>query len=273
VFFQRNSLAAALRRIPFEIPALETLNLPVRPIEKLSRLQNGLVIVSGPVGSGKSTTLAAMIELINHERECHVITIEDPIEYLFKHKKSLIEQREIPQDTKSFGSALRNVMRQNPDVILIGEMRDLETVKAALTAAETGALVLTTLHAPCAAEVINRIVDFFSPEHQRQIRAQLAATLAGVISQILMPALGQKGLIAACEVLLCLPNVKTLIREGKTHQIQNVIETSAKHGMQSMDQVLLNLYRQKLISNDDFLLHILDREREEVKKIIYEEGA
>ncbi|MBN3040160.1 MAG: PilT/PilU family type 4a pilus ATPase [Candidatus Omnitrophica bacterium] len=271
LFYQRNSIAAALRRIPFEIASLEQLKLPVEPLKKLANLKSGLVIISGPVGSGKSTTLAAMVEYINTEKETHIITIEDPIEYLFRHKKSVIEQREIPSDTHSFPTALKNVMRQNPDVVLIGEMRDRETVETSISAAETGALVLATLHAPSASEVINRIIDFFPAQHQPQIRAQLSSTLAGVISQVLIPVPTQKGLVVACEVLLALPSVRTIIREGNTHQLQNVIETSSKYGMQSMDQVLLELHRQKLISNEDLIYHIHDRERDEIKQIIFDE--
>ena len=271
IFFQRNILAAAFRRIPFEIPSLEELGLPVEILKKLSRLKSGLVIVSGPVGSGKTTTLAAMVELINTEQEEHIIAIEDPIEFLFKHKKSIVEQREIPSDTRSFGAALKNIMRQNPDVILVGEIRDTETVRAAITAAETGALVLTTLHAPNASEVINRIIDFFSPEHQRQIRIQLASTLAGVVSQALIPSLSEKGLVLACEILICQPNIKTLIREGKVHQILNVMETSSRQGMQSMDQILISLYRQKRISSDDLMYYIFDPRRDEVKAILNED--
>lgn len=265
---QRGSVAAAMRRIPLEIPTLEELRLPKNIITELCYLRSGLVLVTGQSGSGKSTTLAAMIDVINSERPCHIITIEDPIEYLHRHKKAIVEQREVYADSASFGSALRHIMRQNPDIILIGEMRDLETISTAITASETGQLVLATLHTIDASETMNRIIDVFPWRQQQQIRVQLASTIRGVISQRLLSMVHGKGQIVACEIMLGTPAVKNLLREGNVHQLQNVIETSAKHGMQSMDQALLNLYQRKLIDKNELLFNIKDKEREEIKAIV-----
>jgi twitching motility protein PilT len=250
VHFQKGSVAAALRAIPFEIFSLEKLGLP--PIlADLTRKPRGLVLVTGVTGSGKSTTLASMINLINQERSCHIITIEDPVEYLHKHGKSYIEQREVYSDTHSFTEALRHVLRQDPDVILIGEMRDLETISIALTAAETGHLVFATLHTVDAAQTVDRVVDVFPPYQQQQVRLQLSATLRAIISQQLLPRMDGKGRVVVVEVLIATPAIRNLIREGKTPQIYSAIETGSRFGMQSMDQDLSGLYRKRVISYEE----------------------
>lgn len=265
---QRGSTAASIRRIPMEIPSLDELNLPVSVILELCRLRGGLVLITGQSGSGKTTTLASMLDVINAERPCHVITIEDPIEYLHTHKKAIVEQREIGADSASFGTALRNVMRQTPDVILVGEMRDLETISTAITASETGQLVFATLHTIDAVETINRIIDVFPWRQQQQVRVQLASTIRGVVSQRLLPKAHGKGLVVVCEIMLGTPAVKNLIREGNVHQLQSVVETGFKYGMQSMDQALISLYKKNLIDKDEFLFNIKDKERDEVRAII-----
>jgi len=249
IHLQRGSIGAAIRVIPHEIMSVEELGLP--PIlSRLARLPRGLVLVTGPTGSGKSTTLAAMVDLINGEKPCHIITVEDPIEYLHPHKRAVVEQREVTADTESFTSALKYVLRQDPDVILIGEMRDLETIASALTAAETGHLVLATLHTTDAPQTVDRIIDVFPPHQQQQIRMQLAAVLEGVVSQQLLPRAVGRGRVAACEVMVGTPAVQSLIRESKTHQLYATIETSSKHGMQTMDRDLANLYRRGLVTHD-----------------------
>lgn len=240
---QRGSVGMVIRLIPFIIPAPETLGLPPVSIE-LARLHKGLVLVTGPTGSGKSTTLASLIDYINRNRACHIMTIEDPIEYLHRHNKSLVNQREVGNDTHSFANALRAVLRQDPDVILVGEMRDLETISTAISAAETGHLVFSTLHTNDATQSVDRIIDVFPPHQQQQIRVQLAAVLQGVMSQQLLPRTGGKGRVAAIEVLLANAAVRNLIREGKTHQIPTVLQTGGKLGMQTMDKALQDLVRQ-----------------------------
>jgi twitching motility protein PilT len=250
VHFQKGSVAAAFRAIPFEIVSLEKLGLP--PIlADLTRKPRGLILVTGVTGSGKSTTLASMISLINQERSCHIITIEDPVEYLHKHGKSYIEQREVYADTQSFTEALRHVLRQDPDVILIGEMRDLDTISIALTAAETGHLVFATLHTVDAAQTVDRVVDVFPPYQQQQVRMQLSVTLRAIISQQLLPRIDGKGRIVAVEVLIATPAIRNLIREGKTPQIYSAIETGSRFGMQSMDQALSELYRKRLVGFEE----------------------
>lgn len=262
---QRGSIAAALRRIPLKIPTFKELGLPEGVISQLCKARSGLVLVTGQAGSGKSTTLAAMIDFINRDRSCHVITIEDPIEFLHRHNKSIVEQREVYKDAASFSTALRYILRQNADVILIGEMRDLETISTAVTASETGQLVLATLHTIDASETINRVIDVFPWRQQQQIRVQLSTTLTGVISQRLLPKARGNGLVVACEIMLGISSVKHLIREGNVYQIQNVIETSAKYGMQSMDQALLKLYQDKMISKDELLYNLKNKEREDIR--------
>lgn len=255
VHYQRGTIAAALRSIPIRIPTLDELHLP-QIIPSLMQKTSGLVLVTGPTGSGKSTTLAAMIDLINSERTDHIITIEDPIEYLHRHKKCVVEQREVAADTHSFPAALKYVLRQDPDVILIGEMRDLETISAALTAAETGHLVLATLHTNDAAQTIDRVVDVFPPHQQQQVRTQLANVLLAVFCQRLLPLASGTGRIAAVEVMISTAAIATLIREGKTHQIPSALETGVGLGMQTMDRTLGNLLRRMLITREEALKYV-----------------
>ena len=248
-FHERGNLAAALRLIANEILTIEQLGLP--PIvNKFAEYPRGLVLVTGPTGSGKSTTLAAMIHKINMERAEHIITIEDPIEYTHRSKRSVIVQREVHYDTFSFSAALRSALREDPDVVLIGEMRDLETIASAITIAETGHLVLATLHTNSAAQSIDRMIDVFPPHQQPQIRSQLSNILQSVVSQRLLPTIGG-GRIAAAEILVATPAVRNIIREGKTHQLEAVIQTGAEFGMQSMDKTLVSLVHNGTISYDD----------------------
>ena len=219
-------------------------------IEALTRVPRGFVVVTGPTGSGKSTTLASMIDEINEVRYEHIMTVEDPIEFLHHHKRCLVNQREVGADTKSFNRALKSVLRQDPDVILVGEMRDTETMSTALTAAETGHLVLATLHTQDAPQTIDRIVDVFPPYQQDQIRIQLASTLMGVCTQQLLPTADGRGRVVACELLIPTPAVRNLIREGKTHQVYSVMQTGAKFGMQTMDSALGDLVRRNIITMD-----------------------
>lgn len=247
VYFQRGTIAAAFRSIPFKIPTVEELRLPL-VVKDFAMKPRGFVVVTGPTGSGKSTTLAALINIINETRNCHVITIEDPIEYLHSHKKSVINQREVGSDTKSFANALKYALRQDPDVILIGEMRDLETIQTALTAAETGHLVFATLHTVDAAQTIDRIIDVFPPHQQQQVRIQLAGCLQGIIAQQLLPRRDGKGRIVAVEILVATPGVRNLIREGKTHQIYTAMQTGQKYGMQTLDMALADLVKRGWIT-------------------------
>lgn len=259
VFKQRNSMAMALRAIPTEIPTLEQLMLP-DVLHTLAKKRRGLILVTGPTGSGKSTSLAAMINCINKTRKEHIITLEDPIEYLHRHEMSMVNQREIGADTKSFSSSLRAALRQDPDVILVGEMRDLETISTALTAAETGHLVLATLHTVGAAKTIDRIIDVFPPFQQGQVKVQLAGVLEGIISQQLIQTVSKKGRVPALEIMLATPAIRNLIREGKTHQIQSSIQTGASLGMETMDKALVNLYNDGLISKENVLKYCMDLE-------------
>ncbi|QDR80320.1 type IV pilus twitching motility protein PilT [Sporomusa termitida] len=251
-FRQRGSAAIAIRVVNERIATLDELGHP-EILKTLARMPRGLVLVTGPTGSGKSTTLAAMIDLVNNERACHVLTLEDPIEYLHKHKKCIVNQREIHADSKSFANALRAALREDPDVILVGEMRDVETIGIAVTAAETGHLVFATLHTCDAAQTIDRIIDVFPPHQQQQIRIQLSLTLQGIVSQQLLPRLDGNGRIVAHELLMVTPAVRNLIREGKTHQIASVIQTGARFGMQAMDFSLRDLFRRGIISYEDAL--------------------
>ena len=259
VYKQRGTVSMALRTVPLSVPSVDELGLP--PILKeLSMKKRGLVLVTGPTGSGKSTTLAAMIDHMNKHRNGHIITLEDPIEYLHRHGKSIINQREVGHDTFSYAGALRAALRQDPDVILIGEMRDLETISTAVTAAETGHLVLSTLHTIGAVQTIDRIIDVFPPDQQQQIKVQLASVLEGVISQQLIKKSDNKGRIAALEIMLANAAIRNHIREGKTHQILSSLQTGRKHGMVTMDAYLTELYRQGLISYNDAILHAVDRD-------------
>jgi twitching motility protein PilT len=248
-FHERGNLASALRLIPTEIRPVEQLGLP-NALDGWTEFPRGLVLVTGPTGSGKSTTLAALVDKINETRAAHIITIEDPIEYTHKNKKSIIVQREVHYDTYSFAASLRSALRQDPDVVLIGEMRDLETIAAAITIAETGHLVFATLHTNSAAQSIDRMIDVFPPHQQGQIRSQLSSILMGICSQRLVPAIGG-GRIAAAEILVVTPAVRNIIREGKTHQLDAVIQTGAEYGMQSMDRTLVNLVHAGTISYDE----------------------
>lgn len=248
-FHERGNLAAALRLIPSDILTIEQLGLP-QIVTKFADYPRGLVLVTGPTGSGKSTSLAALIHKINAEQAKHIITIEDPIEYTHKSKKSVIVQREVHYDTYSFSAALRSSLREDPDVVLIGEMRDLETIASAITIAETGHLVFATLHTNSAAQSIDRMVDVFPPHQQPQIRAQLSNILMAICSQRLVPAIGG-GRIAAAEILVATPAVRNIIREGKTHQLDAVIQTGAEFGMQSMDKTLVSLIHSGSISYDE----------------------
>ena len=267
VFRQRGSVAIVVRVVPEKSPTLEELGHP-EVLKTLARLPRGLILVTGPTGSGKSTTLAAMVNLINAERACHIVTLEDPIEYLHKHNKSIINQREIHADTRSFGNALRAVLREDPDVILVGEMRDPETISTAITAAETGHLVFTTLHTNDATQTVDRIIDTFPAEQQQQIRIQLSVTLQGIVAQQQLPKRDGRGRVAALEILVATPAVRNLIREGKTHQIPSILQTGAKFGMQSMDMALRDLCRfgavaveeaQSRAIDPDTLLRLMNR--------------
>ncbi|MFY9482747.1 MAG: type IV pilus twitching motility protein PilT [Tissierellaceae bacterium] len=264
-FKQRGSYGMVLRIIPFVIPSMEALGLP-KVVEELARLRRGMVLVTGPTGSGKSTTLATMVNQINHERNCHVLTLEDPIEYLHKHQEALVTQREVGSDTGSFANALRAALRQDPDVILVGEMRDLETISIALTAAETGHLVFSTLHTSGAAKTIDRIIDVFPPHQQHQVRVQLSSVIQGIISQQLLPKADGVGRVAAFEVMIATPAIRNLIREDKIHQIDTSIQTGASHKMQTMDNSLIELYRRGDITREVLMTNCIDLQY--VKKIV-----
>jgi twitching motility protein PilT len=240
MFWQRHRLGAVFRVIPYKIRTIDELRLP-QVTKKLALLPRGLILVTGPTGSGKSTSLAAMINHINLNQKAHIMTIEDPIEYVHEDKMCIVNQRELGTDTFAFHEALRHVMRQNPDVILVGEMRDLETIQLAITAAETGHLVLSTLHTVDSAQTIDRIVDVFDPDQQAQIRTQLSVTLRGILSQTLVPTKDGKGRVGAFEAMAVTPSIRTLIRDGKTHQLYSEIQTGADEGMQTLDSDLLRL--------------------------------
>jgi twitching motility protein PilT len=258
VFLQRGVVSVAIRQIPFEILALERLGLPP-VVKEFTTRQKGLILVTGPTGSGKSTTLAAMLDSINATRRSHIITIEDPIEYIHHHKKSIVNQREVGADTTSFPSALKYVLRQDPDVILVGEMRDLETIETALTIADTAHLVLATLHTNSTYEAVSRIVDVFPPEQQRHVHSQLAFTLIGVITQQLIPRSHGTGRAMCAEVLVCTPAIKAVIREGKTHQIYSLMQAGQKYGMQTMNQALFQAVLDNILTPDDALERCTDR--------------
>ena len=259
VFRQKGHDAVALRVIPLKVPTLDDLKHP-RIFKDLIKKRRGLVLVTGPTGSGKSTTLAAMINEINNSKDCHIVTLEDPIEYLHEHKLSMVNQREIGQDTKNFASALRAALREDPDVILVGEMRDPETIAIAITAAETGHLVFSTLHTIGASKTIDRIIDVFEPHQQQQIRTQLASVLQGIISQQLIEKIDGSGRVAALEIMTITPGIQNLIREGKSHQIESSIQTGAKYGMKTMDMALAELYKSMIISKESAFDYCVDQE-------------
>jgi twitching motility protein PilT len=296
LYRQRGATGIAMRSIPSVIPSLEDLNLP--PILRdLSRKPRGLILVTGPTGHGKSTALAAMVDAINSERAVHIVTVEDPIEYLHEHKKSMVNQRELGFDTQSFPNALRGVLREDPNVVMVGEMRDLETISAALTIAETGHLVFATLHTANAAQSIDRIVDVFPPYQQQQIRIQLASVVEAVISQQLLsnqryfarmagvhmdgrrhasatatiqrawPSLEEIGRVPAVEIMIATPAIRNLIREAKTHQIESTLQTGAQYGMQTMDMALADLVRRQLISPEDAIARAIHPD--ELRKLIH----
>jgi twitching motility protein PilT len=255
-FHERGNLAAALRLIPNEILSIEQLGLP-SIVNKFADYPRGLVLVTGPTGSGKSTSLAALVSKINHERATHIVTIEDPIEFTHKSIKSVIVQREVHYDTYSFSAALRSSLRQDPDVVLIGEMRDLETISSAITIAETGHLVFATLHTNSAAQSIDRMIDVFPPHQQPQIRSQLANILMAICSQRLIPSIGG-GRVASAEILVATPAVRNIIREGKSHQLEAVIQTGAEFGMQSMDKTLVSLIHNGTITYEEARNYAVD---------------
>jgi len=257
-FYQKGYLTAALRLIPFKIPTIEELNLP-KILYDFCKLPQGFVLITGPAGQGKSTTLASMINEINETREVHVVTIEDPIEYVFESRRALIAQREMYLDTLSWETALRSALREDPDVVLVGEMRDFETIAAAMTIAETGHLVFATLHTNSAAQTVNRIIDVFPENQQSQVRTQLSASLEGIVSQRLLPAIGG-GRLPACEVLLASPAVRAVIRESKTHQIDNIIATSSELGMVSLNRALAELVKNGKVSLDVAKMRTLNPE-------------
>lgn len=265
VHIQRGCVEAAFRRIPLFIPTIEELQLPPA-VGILGRKMNGLVLVTGPTGMGKTTTLAAMIQMINNERRAMIMCIEDPIEFLHSNKKSVIKQREVYRDTNSFSEALKRCLRQDPDVIVVGEMRDLETISTVLTAAETGHLVLATLHTPDAPQTIERIIDVFPPYQQMQVRQQLSACLQGVVSQRLLPHASGKGRVLATEIMMATPAIRNLIRERSVEQITTVIQTGAQFGMRTMDRSLKELFEVGSITLDTALIHA--KNAEELKQFL-----
>lgn len=253
VYLQRGNVQAAIRALPYKMMSFEECGLPVEVAVKFCRIPRGLVLVTGATGSGKSTTLAAMVNYINHERGCHIITVEDPIEYVHENKKAIVDQREINADTHSFAQALKHVLRQDPDVIMIGEMRDLETIEAALNIAETGHLVFATLHTSDSTQTVNRIIDVFPAYKQQQVRTQLSFILIGTFCQQLIPKVAGKGRVLATEVMVVNLPIRSLIREQKVHQIYSVIQTGQREGMKTVNQSLYELYQRKLISRENAL--------------------
>jgi twitching motility protein PilT len=252
VFKQRGCVSMVVRMIPFSVKTFEELKLP--PITaKLAERPRGLVLVTGPTGSGKSTTLAAMIDKINKERRGHIITVEDPIEFIHKHQKCIVNQREVGTDTRSFATALKYALREDPDVILVGEMRDLETISAALTIAETGHLALATLHTNSAPEAINRMIDVFPSNQQAQVRAQLAFVLEGIVTQTLLPRASGRGRVMAAEIMVATPAIRAVIRDDKVHQIYSLMQAGKKHGMQTMNDALYQLYMSREVTKDECL--------------------
>jgi len=249
VFRQRDQMAAAFRLIPVEIRSLTDLGIPPQ-VAEFAYMQRGLILITGPTGQGKTTTLASLVDIINTERDVHIVTIEDPIEFLHRHKRSIVNQREVGSDTLSFPNALRHVLRQDPDVILIGEMRDLETIQIALTAAETGHLVFATLHTQDAAQTVDRIIDSFPPHQQEQVRTQLSGALQGIVTQQLLPLKDGSSRVVGVEILIATPAVRNLIREAKTHQLYSSLQAGGQYGMQTMDQSLADLVKAGKISHE-----------------------
>jgi twitching motility protein PilT len=270
VYFQRDSIGAAFRLIPFEIKTLEHLGLP-EVAGEFARFPRGFVVVTGPTGSGKSTTLAALVDIVNRERRCHIMTVEDPIEFLHRHKSSIVNQREVGSDTHGFAPALKHVLRQDPDVILVGEMRDLETIQTAITAAETGHLVFATLHTQDAPQTIDRIIDVFPPHQQQQVRVQLSTTLQGVVTQQLLQTTDGNGRVVATEILVATAAVRNLIREGKVHQIYSVMQAGGRFGMRTMDASLAELVRAGKITTD--LAMDRSHDPEELNRLLGSRGA
>lgn len=258
IFIQRSKIGVAIRMIPYEIMGFEQCGLPVNTVKSFCHKPKGLVLITGATGMGKSTTLASMIDFINKERECHIVTIEDPIEFVHSNKKAIIDQREVYYDTHSFSAALKHVLRQDPNVILIGEMRDLETIESALIIAETGHLVFATLHTSDSTQTINRVIDVFPAHQQQQVRTQLSFVLLGVISQLLIPKKTPPGRVLATEVLVVTPAIRSLIRESKAHQIYSQIQTGHKEGMRTMNEALYELYKKGDISYEDAFARTLD---------------
>ncbi|OGF45683.1 MAG: type IV pili twitching motility protein PilT [Candidatus Firestonebacteria bacterium RIFOXYA2_FULL_40_8] len=258
VFRQRGAVATVLRNIPSRIPTFEELGLPEVVTKTVVKLPKGLVLVTGPTGSGKSTTIASIIDYINGDRKGHIITVEDPIEYVYHHKNCIVNQREIGVDTPNFTSALRHILRQDPDVIVIGEMRDLETIQAALSISETGHLVFGTLHTTDAVQSINRIIDVFPPHQQQQVRTQLSFVLQAVLSQSLLPKAYSGGRVAAIEVMMPNSAIRNLIREDKVHQIYSTMQTSGESGMQTLNQALFNLYQKQMVTYNEIMLASTD---------------
>jgi twitching motility protein PilT len=265
IYYQRGTLAGAFRTISAEIKNMQELGIP-QIVTAFAEKQRGLVLVTGPTGSGKSTTLASLVDLINKQRACHIITLEDPIEYLHRHNKSMVNQREIGSDSETFANGLRAALREDPDVILVGEMRDPETTQIAVTAAETGHLVLATLHTVDSVQTIDRIIDQFPGNQQGQIRIQLASVLIGVLSQQLMPNIDNSGRCIAVEVMIATPAARNLIREGKTHQLYSVIQTGGRFGMITMDSSLRDLYLKRKISKEEAMSRAIDQE--ELRRMI-----
>jgi twitching motility protein PilT len=254
---QQGTIEAAFRRVPLRVPAMEDLGLPP-VVAEMARRHDGLVLVTGATGMGKTTTLASMVDLINRERECLIVSIEDPVEFLHKNQRSVIKQREVNLDTRSFAAALRHALRQDPEVIVVGEMRDLETISTALTAAETGHLVLATLHTADAPQTISRIIDVFPPHQQQQVRYQLADCLGGIVAQFLLPHAVGTGRVLATEILVATPAARNLIREQQLQQVMSLLQTNAKVGMRTMDKSLIELYEQELITRETAVAHMKD---------------
>lgn len=260
IFMQKGNIGCAIRLVPEKIKSIEECGLPADVVKGFCRSYKGLVLVTGATGSGKSTTLAAMVEEINKNRKCHIVTVEDPIEYVFKNNKAIVDQRQVNEDTHSFHNALRYVLRQDPDVIMIGELRDLESIQEALIIADTGHLVLATLHTSDCTQAINRIVDVFEAYKQKQIRFQLSFVLLGIISQQLIPRKDEKGLVLAAEVLTATPAIRSMIRDGKEHQIYSIMQTSQKMGMRTMNQAITEAYGAGKISKEEAFLYSPDIE-------------